>query len=191
MAYYGWVREGRVVYLWPACPCAPTHKTGETVSHGQNNNVKEVGTSPVRSNLLVQQLCRTKSQRQRLKKQLWGTKDKPMSTYASYHCSLPPILSPNLNPIPTHPLAHTHSQLQGQRPAHTQQHKFYNLTNDHSLHRFTSSLPGRNDSNALMADKMTSMSDLPPAHDWGRLFCCWCWWWWWWQGVYLSKFVFY
>ena len=105
------------------------------------------------------------------KSNCWGTKDKLMYTYTSYHLFPAAYPLSQLQPH-SHPLTHSHtpSQLQVQWLAHTQQHKFNNLTNGHSLHRhrFRSSLPGRNDSNALMVDKMTCMSNLHP----GQLFCC-------------------
>ena len=71
-------------------------KTEETVSHRQNNTIKEVGTQPVRSNLCAslicvseKQLCGTKPQRQCPKSNCWGTtqqQDNP----SSYESPAPP-----------------------------------------------------------------------------------------------------
>ena len=134
MAYYGWVREGGVVYLWPACPWALTHKTGETISHGQNSNVKEV-VPP----LAVSTARAEPSHRWCLEKQL--LRDRRQADVHLHHvlspvpCPLPslptqPPSHPAIHPPPPPSHTHAHCQLQGQRPAHMQQHKFYNLTSN-------------------------------------------------------------
>ena len=51
-----------------AHPRAPTLKTEETVSRRQNNTVKEVGTSPVRSSLCTSLIAISTAERSKVTK---------------------------------------------------------------------------------------------------------------------------